>query len=121
MNELNETRKEIYAGNSDDVSGFGGLRVRTHSLKTWPVYFEAVLSGEKTFEIRENDRSFQRGDVLHLQEWDPEVAKEVHVDGQPQPYTGRECRVRVTYVTTFAQKKGFVVMAIGRLNAKAES
>jgi hypothetical protein len=51
---------------------------RMHDLKTWPVYYQAIDSGEKTFEVRVNDRNFQPGDVLHLQEYDP----------QTQQYTG---------------------------------
>ena len=93
----------------DAISGWS---VTTHPLKVWPIYFNAVRSGEKTFEIRENDRNFQRGDILHLREWDPDAAKVVQHGGQSQPYTGRDCYMRVTYVTTFSQKDGFVVMAI---------
>lgn len=29
-----------------------------HELKIYPKYFDAILSGEKTFEIRRNDRGF---------------------------------------------------------------
>ena len=29
-----------------------------HELKIYPEYFKAVISGEKTFEIRKNDRPF---------------------------------------------------------------
>lgn len=42
-----------------------------HHLKSWPVFFERVISGTKTYEIRRNDRDFRVGDVLYLQEWDP--------------------------------------------------
>lgn len=38
----------------------------THKLKTWPVYFDAAKSGEKTFEVRWDDRGFQRGDDVIL-------------------------------------------------------
>ena len=40
----------------------------THKLKLPEPYFSAVLSGEKTFEVRRNDRGYQRGDTLVL--WD---------------------------------------------------
>lgn len=40
----------------------------THTLKLPEPYFSAVLSGEKTFEVRRNDRGFQRGDTLVLQD-----------------------------------------------------
>lgn len=34
----------------------------THTLKILKEFADAVLSGEKTFEVRENDRGFQKGD-----------------------------------------------------------
>ena len=37
-----------------------------HILKTIEPYFSAVASGDKTFEIRRNDRAFQKGDTLIL-------------------------------------------------------
>lgn len=37
---------------------------RTHELKLNENYADAVLSGEKSFEIRRNDRAFQRGDKV---------------------------------------------------------
>ena len=43
----------------------------THDLKTWPEYFEPILTGRKTFEIRHDDRDFKTGHVLHLREWLP--------------------------------------------------
>lgn len=39
---------------------------RVHVLKTWPTYWDAVARGEKTFEVRKNDRFFQCGDVVDL-------------------------------------------------------
>lgn len=38
----------------------------THELKTLPQYWDAVQRGEKTFEVRRDDRGFQKGDVLEL-------------------------------------------------------
>ncbi len=74
----------------------------THHLKTWPEYFEKVLTGHKTFEIRENDRDFYVGDTLHLMEFEPDTLL----------YTGRDCNMIVTYMTDFEQVEDFVVMAI---------
>lgn len=45
--------------------------MKTHSLKTWPEYFEAILCGRKRFELRKNDRNYRVGDTLLLKEWDP--------------------------------------------------
>ncbi|MEK4702033.1 DUF3850 domain-containing protein [Solibacillus sp. FSL R7-0668] len=71
-----------------------------HELKILPEYFEQVFAGEKTFEIRKDDRGYQTGDLLHL--------KEFGIDG----YTGKSVLVRVTYITAFKQELGYVVMAI---------
>ncbi|MEZ2410588.1 DUF3850 domain-containing protein [Bosea sp. RCC_152_1] len=43
-----------------------------HELKTWPVYFDAVARGEKTFEVRRDDRGFQKGDIVRLRRWNTE-------------------------------------------------
>lgn len=56
--------------------------------KTWPEYFEKIISGEKNFELRLADWECNVGDELVLKEWDP-ATKE---------YTGREARKIVKYV-----------------------
>lgn len=43
-----------------------------HKLKTVQPFFDAVWSGEKTFEVRKNDRNFNIGDRLMLIEVVPE-------------------------------------------------
>ncbi len=71
--------------------------MKTIDLKIAPEYFEAQLQGKKKFEIRRNDRDFQVGDKLRLNEWD---------DG----YTGRTTTVRIEYMTDYKQKPGYVVL-----------
>jgi len=41
-----------------------------HNLKCEEQFFNAVLNGFKTFEIRKNDRDFQRGDTFILEEYE---------------------------------------------------
>jgi hypothetical protein len=43
----------------------------THTFKTTQPYFQQILDGTKTAELRENDRNYQVGDTLILQEYDP--------------------------------------------------
>lgn len=58
----------------------------THELKIAPEYFEKVLSKEKTFEFRYNDRNYQVGNILNLKEYENGT------------YTGRETNVEITYI-----------------------
>ena len=73
-----------------------------HELKILPEYFEPVIKGEKTFEIRVNDRDFKMGDYLALNEY---------WDGK---YTGRSCMVYVDYILddSFLLPVGMVAMSI---------
>ena len=74
-----------------------------HELKTWPEYYDKVVSGEKTFELRKNDRYFKVGDTLTLQKYCPNEEK----------YLGWEITVEVTYILeggNFGLEEGFVIM-----------
>ena len=53
--------------------------MRYHELKTEPVYFDAVETGEKTFEVRKNDRFFQSGDIVDLLKYDPDPKRMAYV------------------------------------------
>lgn len=46
------------------------MKNKTHHLKTWSRYFHDVDCGLKDFELRFNDRDFQLGDILILEEVD---------------------------------------------------
>ena len=82
-----------------------------HSLKIWPYYFERVVEGVKTAELR-NDRGFAIADTLILREWDPFYPiDEVQVEGR---YTGRECRAIITEITRGEEwlQPGIVALSI---------
>lgn len=68
-----------------------------HDLKCHPEPFEGILSGLKTHEVRVNDRNYKVRDILRLREWVP--IKGTYSTLETGRYTGRECRVEVTYIT----------------------
>ena len=61
---------------------------KVHELKCWPEFFKEVVSGNKTFEIRKNDRDFKVGDYLDLREFDPKTCK----------YTKKSAMYKITYM-----------------------
>lgn len=70
-----------------------------HTLKTLPDYWDAISGGEKNFEVRRDDRGFQKGDVLVLQR-----LNSLH-----------EIRCEITYILRggqFGIEPGYVVMGI---------
>lgn len=60
----------------------------THVVKSWETFFRDIITGERTSDIRLNDRRYAVGDFLLLREFDP-IA---------QSYTGREETVEITYI-----------------------
>lgn len=48
-----------------------------HTLKVAPPYFAALADGSKTFEVRANDRAYQRGDLLVLREWHSQTVRPI--------------------------------------------
>ena len=80
--------------------------MKIHDLKLNNKYYRDVAIGVKNFEIRYNDRDYQVGDMLKLQEWDGEK------------FTGKYCYRMVTYILPceefddWKNLKGYVVMSI---------
>lgn len=92
-----------------DCTGEMGERgVSVHQLKIMPQYFQAVWDGQKTFELRKDDRNYQEGDILALREWDGEK------------YTGRGIAVRITHILRncpeYGLADGYCIMSIRRLS-----
>lgn len=74
----------------------------THILKIWPLYYEAIIDGRKTFEVRRDDRHFMEDDILELREFE-------EYDGG---YTGRICHAKVTYVARLPGLTAYVGMSV---------
>ena len=89
---------------------------QTHDLKTWPVYFDAVKRGEKTFEVRRDDRGFQKGDKLRLlrtREDKPHIVEHGYAIGAGLSHIIEKV---ITYVLTggqFGIEPGYVVLGLG--------
>jgi len=56
--------------------------------KCWSEMFEVVLSGKKKFDLRLADFDCKEGDILVLEEWNPETKQ----------YTGRKTEKKIGYV-----------------------
>lgn len=76
--EIPQTNKvEVLGSESDE---------RRHRLKLAKMFFDAVDTGKKSFELRKNDRNYQIGDILELHEMS---------DGEE---TGRVTEKQVIYI-----------------------
>lgn len=60
--------------------------MKHHKIKTLSKYFKEVIKNNKNFELRKNDRDYQVGDMVTLQDYE---------NGQ---YTGFEKTVTIKYV-----------------------
>jgi len=91
----------------------------THQLKTWPQYWDAVASGDKTFEVRRDDRGFQKGDVVELLRCRHAMMGTYEVALDPVTHKpSNVLRKRITYVLTggqFGIEPGFVVLGLGEV------
>ena len=83
---------------------------KVHHIKLGASFFAEVESGEKTFELRKNDRDYKKGDILEMMEFK---------DGKN---TGRIVRVLVTYILTefTGLEDGYCIMAIKLMEGEDE-
>lgn len=76
-----------------------------HVRKVAPEYFEALRSGRKRFELRDErdaEEPFAAGDFLALNEWDPEGGAQLFQENRliatAGHYTGRCLLFEILYV-----------------------
>jgi hypothetical protein len=90
------------------------IEAREIELKAWPEFFEEVVNGRKPFELRKDDRAYEVGNILKLREW-----------RMLGGYSGREVRVRVTYLLRhapeFGLQPGFVILGIQPLDFQPDA
>lgn len=63
----------------------------SHELKSWPRFFNPIITGDRQHELRRNDRDYRVGDRLVLREFDESLGT----------YTGRKCTAVVTSITSY--------------------
>lgn len=74
-----------------------------HDLKIEPPYYQAILDGKKTFEVRYNDRGFNAGDIVILQ---PLCENRTYDILRPKLIA------EIGYVTGFGMQDGYVVFSL---------
>jgi len=73
-----------------------------HKLKIAPEYFKEVVLCKKTFELRINDRNYQRGDTFDLMEW------------SGSKFTNRSVSGEITYIfndSKFGLREGYCIFS----------
>lgn len=84
-----------------------------HELKTDPEPFEAIRCGNKTFELRKDDRSYAVGDILVLKKTLHSAAE--MVVGAPLQFTGDTLEVKVRHLLrspAYGLGEGWVILSI---------
>ena len=77
----------------------------THKIKLQKEFADSVLSGDKCFEIRKNDRGYQKGDMVQFQV----------MDGMYEAYNQplNKITYEITYVINgWGLENGYVVFGI---------
>lgn len=82
------------------------MRAKYHELKLLWSFENDILDGLKTFEIRENERGFQKGDLVKFKVADTRANPSINHPIEKKTY-------EITYVLNgWGIKNGFVVFGI---------
>ena len=77
-----------------------------HDLKCVPKQFQPVHNKKMKAIVRENDRNYQIGDTVTLQEGWPGINKD-NFD-----YTGKEVSARISHLDDFGCQHGYVNLSL---------
>lgn len=81
--------------------------MRVHDLKILNYFADSVFTGNKTFEIRKNDRGYQKGDYIRFFAVDEQHRESFHPIEQDL--------YKIIYVISgFGLKNGYVALGIQR-------
>lgn len=82
-----------------------------HEIKCLKEFFEEIIVGDKTFEVRKNDRDYKIGDYLAINEVVEDLLED---DDCLLVYTGRSALFKITYILDNTQytKPGYVILGI---------
>lgn len=96
--------------------------IREHIVKCWPVYFDAIDRGDKPFDVRRDDRGYQKGDILVLKKFEPRGkfgANYVRTDGTWSPRNdgsdAHTIKRQISFILTggqFGIEPGYVVLGL---------
>lgn len=89
--------------------------MKTHTLKLNIKFCDAIFNGEKTFEVRYNDRNFQKGDHIKFIPVDDNGEPLCHY-GKPLHHYISDKEYKITYVLKgWGLKDGYVALSIREL------
>lgn len=83
--------------------------MKTHYKKIMPQYFNEVVNGNKTFELRANDCGYKKGDKLILQEII------IDIRTMSKTYTGNEIEKEISYVfkdELYGLESGYCILGL---------
>lgn len=89
--------------------------MKIHELKINQVYYDKLLSGSKTAELRYNDRNYQVGDIIYFNE----IIQEDGTYKKPK-YRYSADKIHIFYITDVLKddkylQPNFVMLSISRL------
>ena len=92
--------------------------MKLHVLKIKEEYYEEVYIGNKTFELRKNDRDYEVGDIIHF----TDVYGKEFIDFLYGEDGGKYNIFRITYVLKnvheYGLDKDYCILGIKRLEEK---
>ena len=96
--------------------------MKIHKLKIKEEYYKAIIDGEKTFELRKNDRDYQVGDLIQFT--DARFAPKNYSDDMAEKYYPQpsETLFKITYILKDVQDYGldkeYCILGIKRVEIK---
>ena len=92
------------------------MAIRVHELKIAKDYADSVYFGDKTFEVRLNDRGFQKGDIVRFR---PLSESGALVDAW-HPLYDKEYEITYVLGSFYGLAQGYVAFGIKSMSVQTE-